>query len=224
MPGIYGDLRNLARNASFEQFNQATLTSTSGAETADLWVIAPGSSSGFVASRASTGQETGTFCLGSTYTHSAISNLYQVAAILNDLKGETISFSARAASATANAFRPWISSDGGTTKTYGNYNTGAGATTYEILKAEGFAVPSGATAVWYGLEFRATCAYFLDAASLTLGSAAETDFMPQFGGSAAWTSTSGATVRVVDATATATSAMNIIRTLVMDLQELGILR
>jgi hypothetical protein len=143
--------------------------------------------------------------------------------VLAALKGETISVSFRVATATARACRPFISEDGGTTRTYGNYCTGAGATTYETLKTEGITISSSATAVWFGLELNATSTILVDAAAFAFGSAAETSFTPNAIGGAAWTHTSGATVRVVDATATATSAMNIIRTLVMDLQNQGIL-
>lgn len=145
--------------------------------------------------------------------------------MLNELKGQTLSFSLKIATATARSCRPFISTDGGTTRTYGNYNTGAGATTYEVVKVEGVAVPSTATAIWVGLELNATATIFIDSTALTLGSAADTAFSPAFGRSvAAWTHTSGATVRVVDASATATSVMNIVRTLVMDLQSAGLLQ
>lgn len=224
MPGIYGDLRNLARNASFELWNQQTIASTSNGFIGDSWVLGLGTGSTFIASRASTGQDSGTFAAGITYTHTIVSDVHQVAAILNDLKGETISFSAKVASATANFCRPFISTDGGTTRTYGNKITGAGATTYEIIKVEGVAVPSAATAIWYGIEFIATGTLFIDSAALTLGSAAETDYAPMFGRSAAWTQTSGATVRDVDMTGTATTLIaQALGTLVRDLQAAGIL-
>lgn len=224
MPGIYGDLTNIALNNTFEFWNGATVVSTSNADISNAWVSGIGTGSTFIASRASTGQNTGAFAIGMSYTHAVVSDIHQVAQILNDLKGETISFSVLVATATANVCRPFISTDGGTTRIYGNKNTGAGATTYEILKVEGVAVPSAASAVWYGLEFIATAtAILIDAAALTLGSAAETDFAPRYGKSPAWSQTSGATTRVVDMTATATSAMNVIGTLVRDLQNAGIL-
>lgn len=182
-----------------------------------------GTGSTYIASRASTGQDSGSFAITVNYTHTVVSDIHQVAATLADLKGETISFSVKVATATARMCRPFISLDGGTTRTYGNPTSGPGATTYEMLKVEGVAVPTTATAVWYGLEFNATGIVFIDSSALVFGSAAETDPSPSFGRSAAWTYTSGSTVRVVDMGATATSAMNIIGTLVRDLQVLGIL-
>lgn len=224
MPGIYGDLRNLARNAGMELWTQGTNTTTSNAEAPSAWQLGVGTGSTLNVSRASTGQDSGTFCAGVAYTHVLASEIHQVASVVNDLKGETISFSVKVATATANACRPWISSDGGTTKTYGNRCTGAGATTYEVLKVEGFAVPSGATAVWYGIEFNASATVLIDAAALVLGSAAETDFGPMYPKSAAWTQTSGATVRDVDMTGTATTlVVQALGTLVRDLQAAGIL-
>lgn len=224
MPGIYGDLRNLARNASLEMWNQATIASTSNGQGPDLWTLGLGTGSTYIVSRASTGMDNGTFCAGITYTHTVVSDLHQVAAALNDLKGEVISFSILAATATAGALRPFISTDGGTTKTYGNYHTGSSATVYEILKVEGVAVPSTASAVWYGVELAKTSSILLDSVALTLGSAAETNFAPMFGRSAAWTQTSGATVRDVDMTGTATTLIaQALGTLVRDLQAAGIL-
>lgn len=223
MPGIYGDIRNMAYNANFENWNLATIVSTSNGTAADGWVLGLGTGSTYILSRASTGQDSGSFAMGISYTHTVKSDIHQVMGVLAALKGEIISVSFRVATATANACRPFISTDGGTTRTYGNACTGAGATTYETLKVEGVTVPSDASAVWYGLELNATATILVDAAAFAFGSAAETSFTPQANGGAAWTHTSGATVRVVDASATATSAMNIIRTLVMDLQNQGIL-
>jgi hypothetical protein len=225
MPGVYGDLRNLAQNNNFEQWNAATIVSTSNAALSDGWTTGIGTGSTYIASRASTGMDSGSFAVTINYTHSVVSDIHQVVGMLAELKGQTLSFSVKVATATARSCRPFISTDGGTTRTYGNYNTGAGATTYEVLKVEGLAVPTTATAIWVGLELRATAAIFIDSTALTLGSSADTAFAPAIGRSvAAWTHTSGSTVRVVDATATATSAMNIIRTLVMDLQSAGILQ
>jgi hypothetical protein len=224
MPGIYGDLRNVALNNGFEFWGQATIASTSNGTAADMWVIGLGTGSTYIASRASTGMDSGTFCAGISYTHTVVSDLHQVAQVLGDMKGQTISFGIKVATSTANACRPFISLDGGTTRTYGNYHTGSSATVYEFLKVEGIAVPTTATNVWYGIELVKTATFLLDTATLNFGSAVDTAPTPQFGKSAAWTMTSGSTVRVVDMGATATSAMNIIGTLVRDLQALGILQ
>ncbi len=222
MPGVFGDLRNLALNNGFELWNQQTIASTSNGFAGDNWVMALGTGSTYIVSRASTGQDLGSFCAGVSYTHAVVSDFHQVA-LLADMKGQVISFGIKVASATAGACVPYISTDGGTTKTYGQLNSGQGATTYEQLKIEGIAVPTTATAVWFGVEFRKTATMLFDSASLTLGSAIDTQTGPLVGKGAAWTQTSGATVRVVDMGATATSAMNILGTLVRDLQNAGIL-
>jgi len=140
------------------------------------------------------------------------------------IEGEQISASFNVASATANACRPFISTDGGTTRTYGQRNTGAGATTYEVLKVEGVTVPSDASAVWFGVELNKTATILVDAAALVYGSAAETSFAPRARSGAAWTQTSGATVRDVDMTGTATTLIaQALGTLVRDLQNIGLL-
>lgn len=222
MPGIFGDLRNLALNNGFEYWNQQTIASTSNGFIGDNWVLGLGTGSTFIASRASTGQDLGSFCAGISYTHAVVSDLHQVA-VLADMKSQVISFGIKVASATAGACIPFISTDGGTTRTYGQLNSGRGATTYEQLKVEGIAVPTTATAVWFGVELRKTATMLFDSASLTLGSAIDTSTGPLVAKGAAWTQTSGSSVRVVDMTATATSAMNIIGTLVRDLQNAGLL-
>lgn len=224
MPGLYGDLLNRARNASMEHWTQGTNTTTSNAEAPSAWVLGVGTGSTLNVSRASTGMDSGSFCAGVAYTHVVRSDIHQVASVLADYKGETISFGVNVASATAGVCRPFISEDGGTTRTYGNRNTGAGATTYEQLKVEGVAISSSATAIWYGLEFNASGTVLIDWAALAMGSAVDTTPMPMFGKSAAWTQTSGATVRDVDMTGTATTlVVQALGTLVRDLQNLGIL-
>lgn len=225
MPGLYGDLRNLALNAGFEMWIQQTIASTSNGFAGDKWVMALGTGSTYIASRASTGQDLGAFCAGVSYTHAVASDFHQVA-VLNDMKGQTISFGIKVASATAGACRPYISTDGGVTKTYGNYNTGAGATTYEQLKIEGQAIPTTATAVWFGVELTKTATMLFDSATLNLGSAIDTSVGPMTGrSSAAWTQTSGATVRDVDMSGTATTlVVQALGTLIRDLQALGILQ
>lgn len=227
MSGLFGDLRNLAQNPGFELWYQQTIASTSQGFVGDKWVLDLGTGSTYIASRASTGQAFGDFCAGISYTHAVTSGFHQVAN-LAALKGQTISFGIRVASATAGACRPYISTDGGTTKTYGNYNAGLGASTYEQLKIEGVAVPSTATAVWFGVELAKTATLLFDAAVLNLGSAIDTEPGPMTGGSsAAWTMTSGATVRSIDMTLAVPSGstlpMQILGTLVRDLQALGIL-
>lgn len=225
MPGILGDLRNLALNAGFEIWNQATIASTSNGVAGDKWVMGLGTGSTYIASRASTGQDLGTFCAGVSYTHAVVSDFHQVA-VLADMKSQVISFGVKVATATAGACRPFISTDGGTTKTYGNYNAGLGATTYEQLKIEGIAVPTTATNVWFGVELAKTATMLFDSAGLHLGSAIDTQTGPFTGkSSAAWTQTSGATVRDVDMTGTATTlVVQALGTLIRDLQALGLLQ
>jgi hypothetical protein len=225
VPGILGDLRNLALNPGFELWAQQTIASTSNGFVGDKWVLGLGTGSTFIASRASTGQDLGSFCAGISYTHAVASDFHQVA-VLADMKSQTISFGIKVASATVGCCRPFISTDGGTTKTYGNLNTGLGATTYEQLKIEGVAVPTTATAVWFGVELVKTGTMLFDSSGLHLGSAIDTQTGPFTGkSSAAWTQTSGATVRDVDMTGTATTlVVQALGTLIQDLKALGILQ
>lgn len=225
MPGIFGDLRNLARNPGFEMWVQQTIASTSNGFVGNGWVLGLGTGSTYIASRASTGQDLGSFCAGISYTHAVVSDFHQVA-VLADMKSQVISFGIKVASATAGACRPFISTDGGTTRTYGQFNAGLGATTYEQLKIEGVAVPTTATAVWFGVELTKTATMLFDSSTLNLGSAIDTQTGPFTGkSSAAWTQTSGATVRDVDMSGTATTLIaQALGTLVRDLQELGILQ
>lgn len=224
MPGLFGDFRNLAQNAGFEYWNQQVTATTSNGFIGDKWVLGLGTGSTFVASRASTGQDLGTYCAGINYTHAVASDMHQVANLAN-LKGQTISFGIKVGTVTAACCRPFISTDGGTTKTYGAYNLGqAAATTYEQLKIEGVAVPTTATAVWFGVELVKTAVMYFDSATLNLGSAINTVPGPHTALVDAWTQTSGATVRSVDMTGTATTLIaQALGTLVRDLQAIGIL-
>lgn len=208
-------------------WNQATVASTSIGDTADLWAITLGSGATFIISRASTGMDAGTFCAGISFTAgTAPGDVHQVAAMLAEMKGQVLSFGIRVATATASAVRLYLSTDGGTTRTYGNFNTGAGATTYETLKIEGIAIPTTATAVWFGIELSKTATVLLDNATLNLGSAVDTNPAgPFFPKSAAWSNTSGTTVRNVDMSGTATTLIvQALGTLVRDLQAAGVLQ
>jgi hypothetical protein len=115
MPGIFGDLRNLALNPGFEMWVQQTIASTSNGFVGDKWVLALGTGSTYIASRASTGQDLGTFCAGIAYTHAVASDFHQVA-VLADMKGQTISFGIKA---RHHGLRlpPVHLTDGGTNKT-----------------------------------------------------------------------------------------------------------
>jgi hypothetical protein len=228
MPGIFGDTNNLALNPSFELWNQQTLASTSNGFIGDKWTLGLGTGSTFIASRAATGQRLGDYCAGISYTHAVASTMHQVA-VLADMKGQTISFGVHVATATAGAVIPWVSTDGGTTKTYGQLNAGLGATTYELLKVEGIAVPTTATAVWYGIELRKTATILVDDAVLNIGSAVDTQPAPRFGkSSAAWSITSGASNRTLDMGAAIasgnTTIPQILGTLIRDLQNQGLLQ
>ncbi len=228
MPGIFGDLRNLALNPGFELWLQQTIASTSNGFIGDKWVLGLGTGSTYIASRASTGQDLGSFCAGISYTHAVVSDLHQVA-VLADMKSQTISFGIKVATATAGCCVPFISTDAGVTRTYGQLNAGLGATTYEQLKIEGQAIPTTATNVWFGVELRKTATMLFDSSTLNLGSAIDTQPGPFTGkSSAAWTQTSGPTLRDIDmglaVPSGSTLPMSIIGTLVRDLQALGILQ
>ena len=103
MPGLYGDLVNLARHGGMEFWNTSagTNTTTSAAEGPDMWVLGVGTGSTLNVSRASTGQDTGTFCAGIAYTHVITSEIHQVAGLADMKLAANISFGIRVASATA---------------------------------------------------------------------------------------------------------------------------
>ena len=225
MPGIYGDLRNLARNPGFEMWTRTTSLTTSDTDSADAWAVSFGASSTFAISRATTGMDLGRSCLGMTYTHVATSDIHQVTGMVDDLKGQVVSFGIKVATTGVRSCRPYVSTDGGTTRTYGNYHTGSSATVYETLKVEGIAVPNStaATFVWFGLELYATCTLLIDSAQFNIGSAVDTSFPPSFARSPIWTITSGSTNRAIDPGVTATTAVANLSTLIRDLQALGIL-
>lgn len=226
MPGLFGDFDNLALNPDFELWAQQSIASTSNGFVGNEWVLGLGTGSTYIASRASTGQNLGSFCAGINYTHAVVSDFHQVA-LLADMKSQVISFGIKVATATVACCRPFISTDGGTTRTYGQLNAGLGATTYEQLKIEGVAVPTTASAVWFGVELVKTAVMLFDTATLNLGSAIDTQPGPSFGKGAAWTATSGPTVRDIDMTLAVPSGstlpMQIIGTLVADLKAKGIL-
>ncbi len=165
----------------------------------------------------------GRHCLGMTYTHVANSDIHQVVAMVDDLKGLTVSFGIKVATTGVRSCRPYVSTDGGTTRTYGNYHTGSSATVYETLKIEGIAIPTTTTGIWFGIELYATCTLLIDSAQFNLGSAMDTSYQPTFARSPIWTITSGSTNRAIDPGVTATTAVANLSTLIRDLQALGIL-
>lgn len=171
------DRISLLVNGGFEDW-----TSGTGAFTGDLDQVADGwyadevSTSAFSTTRDSTNMDAySTYCAAVAYTHVATSTLIASvpAAFLPILKSRGVSFAIRAKCATARVLYPWISEDGGTTKQYGRPNGENGVvSSYETLKAEGFALTTSATRVSVGVEFRGTCTAYLDNATLVTGSAA----------------------------------------------------
>ncbi len=168
---------NLLTNGGFDiwQRGNGPFTATN-AYTADRWQIVLGGTSTISVSKDTTNQDAGSSaCLAATYTHNAASSIQQKLEELAQLKTRSISLGVRVKASVDSSVRAWISTDGGTTKTYSGYHSGGG--TYETLKVENISVPTGATAVQVGVELAASGTYYLDNGMLVVGSVAA-DYVP----------------------------------------------
>lgn len=162
---------NLLVNGGFEIWQRGAGPFTAAAAyTADRWQISDTlGTSTISASKDTTNQDAGSAaCLAATFTKGDTNvSIQQKLEELAQVKTRTISLGVRVKASVANGARAWISTDGGTTKTYSGYHSGGG--TYETLKVENVTVPSGATAVLVGVELAASGTYYLDNAMLVVG-------------------------------------------------------
>jgi hypothetical protein len=163
---------NLLTNGGMEVDQRGGTVTASGAYAHDRWLLTLGGTSTISVTDETTLVDTGSgHAMKAIYTHgTAVSTISQKLEGLAELKGRVLSLGIRVKVATANAVRPWISTDGGTTKTYGSYHTGGD--TYEALKVENVAVAAGATSVMVGLELAASTTVYVDNAMLVIGSVA----------------------------------------------------
>lgn len=202
------DKLNLAVNGGFEQWSAGAGPFTGDLDaTADGWYADEGASSAFSTARNSADADAySQYCAAVTYTHAATSSLYQrlSANLLGIIKGQVISFGVRVKCTTAGAVYPYMSEDGGTTRVYGQPNTGASG--YQKLVVESFPPSTSATAIVYGLEFRASATAYVDNATLAKGSAA-TDIQDTFDASVLAAASSGIGATELTQTKTANYTM-----------------
>lgn len=202
------DKLNLAVNGGFEQWSAGAGPFTGDLDAgADGWYGDEGTSSAFSIARNSADADTHSqYCAAVTYTHAATSSLYQrlSAAMLPIIKGRVISFGVRVKCTTAKSVYPYMSEDGGTTRVYGEPNTGQAG--YQKLVVESFPPSASATAVVYGLEFRATNVAYVDNATLANGSAA-TDMQDTFDAATLGATSSGIGATELTQTKTANYTM-----------------
>jgi hypothetical protein len=167
---------NLLTNGGFEIWQRGNGPFTvGGAHTADRWRIILGASSTISVTRDTANAEVGSnACAAVTYTHAAASYVWQKNEDYLQLRGRTVSLSARVRCNAANAVRIYVS-DGGAGVQYSTYHTGDN--TWQTLTVTAFVVPAGAISVDVGFNFAASCTAYLDNAMLVIGSVAA-DYAP----------------------------------------------
>jgi hypothetical protein len=148
---------------------------TIGAWTADRWVLAPGGASTMSASRDTANVDASSqYCLALTYTHSAESSFYQPTdpLLAYQLRGKSVTFSARVRCSVANAVR--LALNDGVSNTLGSFHSGGGA--YETLTLTKTFATTGATGSAQ-FDLMASCTAYVDNAMLVVGSVAA-DYAP----------------------------------------------
>lgn len=171
---------NLLTNGGFEVWQRGPGPySASGAYTADRWSLAPGSGSSFsnVQKTNSPAPGGGQYSLNGTYTHSATSYIIQTLKTSDAGlgggagagAGVVLSLSMYVFTATANAVLIGLQTDGtGGTITYSTYHPGGGA--WVRLTVANVAVPTNATFVQVLVVLGASCTFYVDNATLVVGS------------------------------------------------------
>lgn len=169
---------NLLTNGGFEIWQRGTGPFTAnGAWTADRWMISLGGASTISVGRDSTfiDPNGSVFAAAVTYTHAAESYLAQsVLEVTGQLRGRTVTYSARVRTATASAVRLAVTVTGGAGVVYGSYHTGD--STFQTLSVT-TPVAAGATGVGVNVVFNASCSAYIDNAMLVVGSVAA-DYAP----------------------------------------------
>jgi hypothetical protein len=166
---------NLLTNGGFEVWQRGNGPfSANAAYGPDRWTIALAGTDALSISRNTANVDAGgsQACAAATYTlgSGGGSALYSNLKVSdgNQLAGRTLSLSMRVSTATANAVRIALTSDGsGGTTTYSAYHSGGGV--YQTLSVTA-AIPSNATIVAAQVWFTASCTAYLDNAMLVVGS------------------------------------------------------
>src|SRR5499427_332657 len=172
---------NLLTNGGFENWQRGNGPFTVGnAYQIDRWYVGIVGTDTYSLSKDTTNMDIGSnACAAMTFTLGSGgggSNIQQVLKSVDEnLRGRTVSLSVRVRTATANAVRVSLTSDGtGATNVYSSYHAGGG--TYQTLTVT-YAVPSNATYVNITIYFAASCTVYLDNAMLVVGSVAA-DYAP----------------------------------------------
>jgi len=172
---------NLLTNGGFENWQRGNGPFTVGnAYQIDRWYVGIVGTDTYSLSKDTTNMDIGSnACAAMTFTLGSGgggSNIQQVLKSVDEnLRGLTVSLSVRVRTATANAVRVSLTSDGtGATNVYSSYHAGGG--TYQTLTVT-YAVPSNATYVNITIYFAASCTVYLDNAMLVVGSVAA-DYAP----------------------------------------------
>src|SRR5499427_8448303 len=172
---------NLVTNGGFEIWQRGNGPFTVGnAYQIDRWYVGIVGTDTYSLSKDTTKMDTGSnACAAMTFTLGSGgggSNIQQVLKSVDEnLRGLTVSLSVRVRTATANAVRVSLTSDGtGATNVYSSYHAGSG--TYQTLTVT-YPIPSNATYVNITIYFAASCTVYLDNAMLVVGSVAA-DYAP----------------------------------------------
>ena len=172
---------NLLTNGGFENWQRGNGPFTVGnAYQIDRWYVGIVGTDTYSLSKDTTNMDTGSnACAAMTFTLGSGgggSNIQQVLKSVDEnLRGLTVSLSVRVRTATANAVRVSLTSDGtGATNVYSSYHAGSG--TYQTLTVT-YPIPSNATYVNITIYFAASCTAYVDNAMLVVGSVAA-DYAP----------------------------------------------
>jgi hypothetical protein len=139
------------------------------AYTADRWRISLAGSSTLQVSRDSTNADAGSqYCAACTYAHNTASNIQQLLEGYLELRGRTLTFSARVRTATASAVRIALY-DSVNLQRYSAYHSGSGA--YETLTVTA-PIAAATTTVLAMVSFAASCTAYVDSTVLVVGTSA----------------------------------------------------
>lgn len=173
---------NLLTNPGLEIWHRgAGPFTTGGAYTADKWVLQLFGGTSTLSVSRDTANVDGrgkysaacTFTLGTT--NGVLGNNIGGSPDADGLLGQVVAFSARVKTTVANKARLAYSSDSGSTYTaLSGYHSGSGA--WETLSGT-FTVPSGTTGLRVGVQLEATGTFYVDNATLVIGSVAA-DYTP----------------------------------------------
>lgn len=156
---------NLLTNPGFEIWQRGTGAFTADAAyTADRWQITIGGTSTMSVSRDSANADAGSlYCAAVTFTFNATSYLKQKIEDFSQLRGRTMTFSARVKCSTASKVRLALDTTGAGSLSYSAYHSGSG--NYETLSVTVALSGTGTGQAAY-FVFDGSCTAYLDNATL----------------------------------------------------------